>query len=83
MTGDMLELIETLGFAGAMAAAAGYMLWKTIQHILKKTDANLKNLEKITVKLIDKVNKVDDNIIELKSSTKAIVDFIKNGKPKK
>lgn len=83
LTDEVLKLIETLGLAGAMACAAGFMLWKTIQHILKKTDANLKNLEKITIKLIDKINKVDDNIIELKSSTKAIVDFIKNGKGKK
>jgi len=83
MTGEMVQLVETLGLAGAMACAAGYMLWKTIQHILKKTDADIKGLEKIVVKLIDKVNKVDDNIIELKSSTKAVVDFLKNGKSKK
>jgi hypothetical protein len=59
------------------------MLWKTIQHILKKTDADIKSLEKIVIKLIDKIGKVDDNIIELKSSTKAVVDFLKNGKGKK
>ena len=82
MTSEMLQLVETLGLAGAMACAAGFMLWKTIQHILKKTDADIKGLEKIVVKLIDKVNKVDDNIIELKSSTKAVVDFLKNGKKK-
>jgi len=83
MTSDMLQLVETLGLAGAMACAAGFMLWKTIQHILKKTDADIKGLEKIVVKLIDKINKVDDNIIELKSSTKTLVDFLKNGKGKK
>ena len=83
MTSDMLQLVETLGLAGAMACAAGFMLWKTIQHILKKTDADIKGLEKIVVKLIDKVNKVDDRVIELNSSTKAIVDFLKNGKSKK
>ena len=79
----MLQLVETLGLAGAMACAAGFMLWKTIQHILKKTDADIKGLEKNVVKLIDKVNKVDDRVIELNSSTKAIVDFLKNGKSKK
>ena len=79
MTAEMIQLIETLGLAGALACASGYMLWKTIQHILKKTDAEIKSLEKITIKLIDKLNKVDDNLIELKSSTQAIVDFMKNG----
>ena len=79
----MIQLVETLGLAGAMACAAGFMLWKTIQHILKKTDADIKGLEKIVIKLIDKVNKVDDRVIELNSSTKAIVDFLKNGKSKK
>ena len=79
MTGEMLELVETLGIAGALACASGFMLWKTIQHILKKTDQEIKNLEAITIKLIDKVNKVDDNIIELKASTQAVVNFIKNG----
>jgi len=78
----MVQLVETLGLAGAMACAAGFMLWKTIEHILKKTDADIKGLEKIVVKLIDKVNKVDDRVIELNSSTKAIVDFLKNGKKK-
>ena len=82
MTSEMVQLVETLGLAGAMACAAGFMLWKTIQHILKKTDADIKGLEKIVVKLIDKVNKVDDRVIELNSSTKAIVDFLKNGKKK-
>ena len=79
MTGEMLELVETLGIAGALACASGFMLWKTIQHILKKTDQEIKKLEAITIKLIDKVNKVDDNIIELKASTQAVVSFIKNG----
>ena len=82
MTGEMLELVETLGIAGALACASGFMLWKTIQHILKKTDQEIKKLEAITIKLIDKVNKVDDNIIELKASTQAVVNFIKNGSTK-
>ncbi len=83
MTGEMLQLVETLGIAGSLACALGFMLWKTIQHILKKTDADIKSLEKIVIKLIDKIGKVDDNIIELKSSTKTLVDFLKNGKGKK
>lgn len=82
MTGEMLQLVETLGIAGALACASGFMLWKTIQHILKKTDQEIKKLEAITIKLIDKVNKVDDNIIELKASTQAVVNFIKNGSTK-
>ena len=83
MTGEMLQLVETLGIAGSLECALGFMLWKTIQHILKKTDADIKSLEKIVIKLIDKIGKVDDNIIELKSSTKTLVDFLKNGKGKK
>ena len=82
MTDEVFKLIETLGTAGALAAAAGFMLWKTVQHILQKTDAEINELETIIIKLIDKVNKVDDNVIELKSSTKAVVDFLKNGKNK-
>lgn len=82
MTAEILELVETLGIAGGLAVGCGYLLFKVIKHQQERTDKRIEELYQIIVKLIDKSNKIEDNIIELKSSTGAIVDFLKNGKKK-
>lgn len=79
---DAISAVETLGIAGALALGCGWLLWKVIKHQQERTDKRIEELYQIIIKLIDKSNKIEDNIIELKSSTGAIVDFLKNGKDK-
>ena len=79
---DAISAVETLGIAGALALGCGWLLWKVIKHQQERTDKRIEELYQISIKLIDKSNKIEDNIIELKSSTGAIVDFLKNGKDK-
>tara|TARA_Y100001973_G_C5134274_1_gene299458 strand:- start:259 stop:510 length:252 start_codon:yes stop_codon:yes gene_type:complete len=83
MIDEGLKIVETLGTVGALAAGCGWLLWKVIKHQQERTDKRIEELYQIIIKLIDKSNKIEDSIIELKSSTGAIVDFLKNGKTKK
>lgn len=75
-----IKVVETLGTVGALAAGCGWLLWKVIKHQQERTDKRIEELYQIIIKLIDKTNKVDDNVLEIKASNKALIDFLTSKK---
>ena len=71
-----IKIVETLGTVGALAAGCGWLLWKVIKHQQER----IEELYQIIIKLIDKTNKVDDNVLEIKASNKALIDYMTSKK---
>jgi len=88
MTNDVIKLIQELGFPIAISCGLAFVLYKVIMWLLvSKVDSVLENFEKRHETLInrvdlniDKTERCEKHLSEIKSDNKIIVDYILKGK---
>tara|TARA_R100000008_G_scaffold73823_1_gene52384 strand:- start:939 stop:1190 length:252 start_codon:yes stop_codon:yes gene_type:complete len=81
---DIIGIIETVGIPVAVAIGLGYALMYLIKFITKDVAADIKNLYDITVKLIDKSNRAEDEsrktMVAINTIKDIFIKLFKNGK---
>ena len=73
---DVFGIIETLGIPVAVALGLGYALMYLIKFITKDVTADIKNLNNITVKLIDSNREAKDEVKKTMTAVSVIKDII-------
>jgi len=63
--GDIATLMETLGFPVLISLLAGGALWLVIKWMMKTLCDKLDSQHKMTIKLIDRVRAMDNDLIRL------------------
>ncbi len=75
---DIFQIIETLGVPIAVSVGLGYALMYLIKFITRDVKADIKNLYDITVKLIDKSNRQENDSKKTLTAVNTMKDiFIK------
>ena len=75
---DILQVIEALGVPVAVSVGLGYALMYLIKFITRDVKADIKNLYDITVKLIDKSNRQENDSKKTLTAVNTMKDiFIK------
>ena len=66
-TKTWMDLLETVGIPAAFAVAAGWMVWKLINHLIADVHKKLDAQHGMIVALIDRVRQIDNDIIRIDS----------------
>ena len=78
----LLEILNEYGFATMAAIAMGWFIFFIYTYITQEVIKKLSEASGALIQLIDKIRRLDNDIIRLKSKLNTILTIRENDKPK-
>ena len=80
---ELLEILNEYGFATMSAIAMGWFIWLIYTFITQEVTKKLSEASTALVQLIDKIRRLDNDIIRLRSKLNTIITLKEQEKHKK
>mgnify|MGYP001257209020 FL=1 len=78
----VLEILNQYGFATLAAIAMGWFIWFIYNFITKEVTSKLREANKALIMLLDKIRRLDNDLIRIKSKLNTVLTLREEEKKK-
>ena len=80
---DIIAILEQYGFATVAAIAMGWFIWFIYTFITQEITSKLGEANKALIMLLDKIRRLDNDLIRIKSKLNTVLTLREEEKKKK